>query len=129
MTKNFILVDDDPIFNFLTGHTVENSSCSGKIYSFTEAIEALNYIQGLGESYDNKTIVFLDVRMPVISGLDFLELFHKKISKQKQEVFDIYMLTSSLNSEDKEIALSFDCVKDFLSKPLEFAQMEKICGE
>ncbi len=127
MKRDFILIDDDPIFNFLTGKIVENSTCAGQITTFTEVDKAIKYINKISPDSKNEQIVFLDIRMPILDGFDFLELFQAQVPQSIADTCKIYMLTSSLNESDKQKAFSYPKVTGYLSKPLETEMMDKIC--
>ncbi|NBW00089.1 MAG: response regulator, partial [Proteobacteria bacterium] len=127
MIKEFILIDDDPIFNFLTSKVIESSECSGNITSFTEVEKAINYLKKLPDLPLTPRVIFLDIRMPILDGFDFLEHFHSQVPLNIAESCKIYMLTSSLNDSDKEKAFSYEKVCGFLSKPLESEKMDELC--
>ncbi len=109
---NFVLIDDDDIFNYLTHRVLKISDIAGKITTFSSAKDALAY---LAESKENcSDIILLDIRMPEMDGFEFLENFIGLPCPGT----NIFMLSSSLDEKDKEKASTFPQVKGFLSKPL-----------
>ena len=109
---NFVLIDDDNIFNFLSQRVLKSCDITDTITTFSNAKEALAY---LAESKENSTdIILLDIRMPEMDGFEFLEEFTVLNCLN----IDIYMLTSSLDERDKERAFTYSTVKGFYSKPL-----------
>jgi len=104
---NFILIDDDGVFNFLTQRVIQISNIASKITVFSIAKDALAH---LAESKENcSDIILLDIRMPEMDGFAFLEKFiglhclHTKI----------FILTSSLDEKHREKASVFLPVKGF----------------
>ena len=109
---NFLLIDDDDIFNFLSQRVLKSCGITDTITTFSNAKEALVY---LAESKKNSTdIILLDIRMPEMDGFEFLE----KFTMLNFLNIDIFMLTSSLDKRDRERALTYSSVKGFYSKPL-----------
>jgi CheY-like chemotaxis protein len=109
--RKFLLVDDDPGVTFLNRYLLENSGTECLIDVAENGQEALAHIEKNG----CPDIIVLDVNMPVMDGFDFLQEFKKKGVCAGTQVF---VLTSSLRDTDRETALSFECVKAYLEKPL-----------
>ena len=114
---NFMIVDDDEIFNYLIKSVIEKSGRTNQVETFVSSVGALSWMHGridMGLPLPN--ILLLDIRMPIMSGLDLLE----KISKFPEKAFQgfkVCMLTSSLNGRDKEASMSYPFVMDFINKP------------
>ena len=114
---NFMIVDDDEIFNYLIKSVIEKSERTHQVETFVSSVSALSWMHGridMGLPLPN--ILLLDIRMPIMSGLDLLE----KISKFPEKAmngFKVCMLTSSLNEHDKEASLAYPFVIDFVNKP------------
>lgn len=62
-------------------------------------------------------IILLDLHMPDFSGWDFLEQFEKLQVSLKKSV-RIYIVSSSVNSEDRTRAKKYPFVHDFITKPV-----------
>lgn len=61
-------------------------------------------------------IVFLDVNMPKLNGFQFLEGFEKARAKHDLSAVVVMMFSTSSSQEDKELALNYEYVKDYLVK-------------
>lgn len=124
--KQFILIDDDPTFNFIHQKIVGLSSCAGDTLVFSSAAEALNYFEAEHENADSECIILLDINMPVINGFEFLQKYEKLPVVNKRQI-NIYMLSSSLNPDDRAKSKQFAVVSGFLNKPLSATDVCKLC--
>ena len=124
---HFIVVDDDRTSNVICTHTVRKLFKENLITIFSEPEDALKNIE---EEYGNAdkniaTVLFLDINMPSMSGWEFLEMF-KNFSADIQKQFTIYMLSSSVDEDDKEKAEKNALVSGFISKPLTLSKLNDI---
>ncbi len=128
-TKRFLLVDDDPISNFISIMALKKSLGEVQIDEFTFPEDGLEFVKS-GPSHNppnGKTTLFLDINMPTMSGWEFLErleLFDSSIKEQ----YNIYILSSSFNPSDINFAKANPLVVDFIKKPLNDATILKIFG-
>lgn len=127
MLFDFLLIDDDPIFNFLNEKIVSETGFAKAITIQVSAEEALVYLNKLQEKGSPfPTILLLDLRMPSMNGIEFLALFHQ-FPEETIKQTHIYILSSSLNENDRNKTLSFKNVRAFLSKPLMIEQLQELC--
>lgn len=122
-----MLIDDDEINNELNQIILEKFDFAEKALVFVNGSEALAHIQNHyldGDGEELPEVIFLDIKMPVMDGFEFLERLHK-LSKEFVEKVPVYILTSSRNQHDIERASAFD-IAGFFSKPLSPGQLEKI---
>ncbi|AWG21545.1 hypothetical protein FFWV33_08380 [Flavobacterium faecale] len=114
MIKKVLLIDDDPITNFVNSKIIKNLKLCELVDIKTSGQLALDYLYGLENDFPE--LILLDINMPIMSGFDFLEEYYKygfNCNKSR-----IIMLTSSVFEFDKTKALQFDKVISFVSKPL-----------
>ncbi len=115
---DFILVDDDPVNNFLSEIIIGNVFPDARITAFTDPRKGLDHVLNLPFSAGGeRPVLFLDLTMPHMTGWEFLQHFEKADLPGKEQL-QIYILSSSVNPADKEKARQHDLVKDFLEKPL-----------
>lgn len=113
--RHFIIIDDDPINNMICSMVIEHTLETAEVISYTNADEGFNHI--MNRKKDLATILFLDINMPEMSGWEFLEKF-ETLDESLKTNFSIYLLSSSVNMEDKSLAVGNPYVKGFISKPL-----------
>jgi len=118
--KRFLLVDDDPLNNYLSKVVLEMSLGAVEIKDFVNPELALNYIEHEFEykPLEEKTILFLDINMPTLSGWEFLDKFNKLEEAIKNQ-FSIYMLSSSIDPSDIQRVKLNPYLIDFIEKPLD----------
>ena len=106
MVKSCLVIDDDVIQrNFLSEFINETPELELK-GNFESAIKALDYLEK-----NSVDLIFLDIEMPLLNGLEFLKLL-----KNKPAVILV-------SSEQKYALESYEYgVSDYLLKPLSYAK-------
>lgn len=115
---NILLVDDDPVFLFLTRKILNNAGCLEKVSCVAHAKEAREYLDFCIEGeLPFPDAIFLDIDMPGIGGMDFAELYSRRYADRFPDT-KLVMLTSSISWKDRAKALEIPAVRDFVQKPL-----------
>lgn len=98
--KNILVVEDDTVLNDAysmilntAGHTVSNA-CDGQ--------QALDYL----ETHDAPDVILLDLRMPVMNGIEFLK--HYKEKKPENTRIVVFSNFDSKNEIDEAYSLGAD---------------------
>lgn len=114
---NILLVDDDPVSNFLAKKNLEKLGFK-QVKTVENGQEALDYLD-----YEAPDLLFLDLNMPVMDGLEFLRQTKEKHLLDKIRVI---VLTSSIRPEDKAKSLHYENVLDYVEKPLNEEKIENL---
>ena len=112
--KLLAVVDDEKVFHLIVGMYIKQNNSSFKLNSFYNGEEIFNYLSD--QNNPPPSLIFLDLNMPILNGWGFLEKY-SEIQDQFNDL-SIYLVTSSIDPEDKKKAESYDFVKGFVSKPL-----------
>lgn len=100
------MVDDDEMSRRVVVHFIEKTSYLQLIKEFDNAIDAMHYLDE-----EHVDIIFLDVQMPEMTGMEFINALEKDI--------EIILITS----EQKYAVEAFEKkVTDYLVKPIEYSR-------
>ena|ERR1044072_409596 len=123
---NVLLIDDDAIYQFIACKTLESTGYINKIQVCSNGEEALNFLkEHAANENELPDVIFLDINMPVMNGWEFLDVYqplHRKLAKDIQ----LFLVTSSLNDQDKEFSTRYDCIQDYVVKPLAREKIEAL---
>ncbi|WKN32434.1 response regulator [Porifericola rhodea] len=123
-----LVIDDDEINNFTVDAILSRTDFIHEYEIKDGGWSALEYLQQTEDSGTYPTLIFVDINMPEMDGYEFLERYeHKFWSKHKDT--RVYMLSSSISEADKEKALSYDCIYEYITKPLSRTKLSKIVSE
>ena len=114
---NFIVIDDSKLDCFIAEKIIRNTGISESIQSFLQAREALDYIGTAPVDDQSRTIILVDIQMPVMNGFEFVEAFERFPAAITQN-YVIYVISSSINENDLNRVHNYVSVKQFLNKPL-----------
>ncbi|SDP97122.1 Response regulator receiver domain-containing protein [Mucilaginibacter sp. OK268] len=120
--EGILLIDDDLPTNFIHKKVIEKAAVNAAVKSITSVQEALDFITYSGIYEDTPQIprpglIFLDINMPGLDGWDFMDAYNRLDQRFKARLI-IIMLSTSLDPEDKAMAMIDREVVTFLSKPL-----------
>ena len=113
----FIIVDNDPVNNLLCTLAIKDVADDIEIQAFDSPVKGFEYITTEYLNTENLTVLLLDINMPTWSGWDFLNNFEKLDEKIKRQI-KIYILSSSIDTNDKHRARENKNVVDYIEKPL-----------
>ena len=129
---SILLVDDDKTTNHFNKLLLEGMQLCEQIhlaYDGQEAIEIIEKHYASLKEVEEKlaSIIFLDLHMPMMNGLEFLEkLYSNEASKMKN--LWVVLLTSSNNTEDFEKVKNYK-IANILKKPLTTEKVKLVIQE
>jgi CheY-like chemotaxis protein len=122
-----LLVDDDPITNYLNQDLLESLDVADTLLLASNGQAALTLLQTHCQAArpDCPALVLLDVQMPVLDGFGFLEAYARLALPHPPEAIVIVMLSSSQHPADIARAQALG-VADYLPKPLTAEQLTRV---
>ena len=112
--KTCLLIDDNYIDNFITTKMLQSNNFAEKIVTAQSAEDAIEWLR-IGTVKPD--VIFLDIRMPIMSGFEFLEAYDKLSVANKGDI-KIFMLSSSLDPKDIKQSMVNKHVCQFINKPI-----------
>ncbi len=130
MIRKTLVVNDDSILLFITGKMLKVSDFSERIVTAPNGMIALEYYEnavknGIAVVDDAPEFIFLDLNMPYMGGLEFLELFTQKYAAIFPHV-RIAILSSSADDREVNEARKYDMVIDFVEQPMSIKKLEEL---
>jgi len=107
---NCIIIDDEATARAIIGQLCSNIEKLNILDEFPSAMEAIKFL-----NQNEVDLIFLDIHMPGFNGFDFIQTI-KNPPK-------IILTTSDSNFAIE--AFEYDCIVDYLVKPIELPRFEK----
>jgi len=124
--KQILLVEDNPDDVALTMRALKKNNIANEVIVAKDGVEALDYLFGTGayESRDvSKTpaVVLLDLKLPLIDGLEVLERIRKD---KRTKLAPVVILTSS--KEEQDLVRGYKLgANSYIRKPVDFIQFSE----
>ncbi|MBO0357796.1 response regulator [Hymenobacter sp. BT186] len=124
--SSILLVDDDSTTNFLNELLLKRLGIADKLLTAQNGREALATLNAVcpDANADCPSLILLDVNMPVMNGIEFLEVYAQLPITQRESAV-VIMLTTSLHSRDLERVQELP-VAGLVNKPLTKEKVESI---
>jgi CheY-like chemotaxis protein len=115
---SILLVDDDPTTNFLNELLLKSLGVADQLFTVQNGREALAALDETCTSPQGAcpSLILLDVNMPVMNGIEFLEAY-AQLPKAQQQSIVVVMLTTSMHSRDLERVQQLP-IAGLVNKPL-----------
>lgn len=115
LIKKALILEDDPIASVLIRLTIDSSNLVEETTVVPNGKEGMAYLQMLSPDDSYPDIILLDLNMPIMNGFEFLSALENYL---KGKEIPVFILTSSIDEEDRHRAETYTCVKGFLVKPM-----------
>ena len=121
-----LLVEDEEINNYIATRLIQKALPGAAVTSCLHGKYAIDLLTEMkNDPAKLPDIILLDINMPVMNGWEFLDEYnHRNIDPQGKSA--IYILSSSVFSEDINRARTYSQVKDFIRKPLDVTRIREI---
>src|ERR1700742_3575265 len=124
---SILLVDDDEINNFISIKLIKKALLTSEIMACLNGRFAIDQLVNIQKKDPSKLpdYILLDINMPIMNGWEFLDEF-KRLNLDPLGKCKIYIISSSVFSNDINKARSYPIVKDFVSKPLNVDKIKEL---
>jgi CheY-like chemotaxis protein len=114
-----LLVDDDEINNFISIKLIKKALLNTEIMACLNGKFAIEQLIELKRNDPDKMpdYILLDINMPIMNGWEFLDEY-TRLNIDPEGKCKVFIISSSVFSNDINKARSYPLVKDFISKPL-----------
>jgi len=122
--KNLVILIEDTDVDALIAQKMFDKALPGlEFMHFKEASKALTYLKN-EKSLPPKTLLIVDLMMPVIDGFQFLEKYEVEVYPKAKHC-KVIVLTSSVDNRDRKKLKHLKCIHDFWVKPLTIEMAKK----
>jgi CheY-like chemotaxis protein len=124
-----LLVDDDSTTNFLNKKLLLRLGVTDNIRVALNGQEALHEVREhcRVQPADCPVLVLLDINMPVMNGIQFMEAY-QQLPPDEQRAVVVVMLTTSVSLRDQQMIQDLP-IADYLTKPLTQQQVERVLAQ
>lgn len=112
---NILLIEDNLIDQLVTKKLLKKVLDIDEVFVANNGLEGLQWIIKNKKNYSS-LIILLDIQMPIMNGLEFLDIFQTLNEEIKEEI-QIYVVSSTLDQDEIQQIKRNEYVKDFLNKP------------
>lgn len=130
--QTILLVDDDETTNFLHRRLLTRLDVVKQIAVATNGEEALNYLKSYCQApFTNAgcpLLIFLDIKMPVMDGFEFLREY-EQLADSLNPAIRIVMLSSSANPVDLERLKEYSKEYKYYFKPLSSEIIKEVISD
>jgi two-component SAPR family response regulator len=124
---NILVIDDEFLSVYICERFIK------RVIKDTEITSCLNGKYAIDKLLDIKKkdinllpdYIFLDIAMPIMNGWEFLDQYND-LNIDPSGKCKIYILTSSLYQADINKSASYNVIKDYIVKPLDFDKIKKV---
>ena len=118
--KPILLVEDDRVDMMMVIRALKQVHVTNQVVHLENGEDALNYLRD--EDNDKPCIIFLDLNMPIMNGIEFLQVV--KNDGQLKRI-PVVVLTTSEEQQDKVNSFNMG-VAGYMAKPVDYRQFVEV---
>lgn len=118
--KSILLIEDDAIDIMAVKRAVKELNISNPLKTVGNGEEALIYLRDV--QHDMPGIILLDLNMPRMNGIEFLQIAKNDNSLKR---IPVIVLTTSQEQQDKVQSFNFS-VAGYMTKPIDYLKFVEI---
>jgi CheY-like chemotaxis protein len=122
---NILHIEDDDIDSMVMQRAFKSLEIKHKLIRASDGLESLQMLRGEG-SYEKvlsfPNIVIMDLNMPRMNGIEFLEQIR---ADEKLRCLSVYVITTSNDENDKRQAFRYNAA-GYILKPVDLESFTKV---
>jgi len=123
---HILLVEDEDINNYIATRLIQKALPGAAVTSCSNGRQALELLTEIKDDTSKlPDIILLDISMPIMNGWQFLDEYNRR-NIDPEGKCAIFILSSSVFSEDINRARAYPEVKDFICKPLDGTKIREL---
>lgn len=116
-----LLIDDNPIDLMIHEKLVNRALGSdAEVVRLKSGRDAISYLENNNAA---NSLILLDIKMPIMDGFEFLD---EAVKLKLLEGAVVYMLSSSIDPKDLQMADESEYIAGFLQKPLSLDTLNQL---
>jgi CheY-like chemotaxis protein len=119
----FLLIEDNVIDQIVTTQLLKKKLGIPEVNIANNGKEGIQWLHNNRNRFNQSLIILLDIQMPEMNGFEFLHEYEKLPQELKRET-QLFMLSSTLDSNEIKRAKDNSHVIKLLSKPLPVKELE-----
>lgn len=121
--NRIMIVDDKPQTKISTNQLMGSQNFAGEVMLMASALKALNYLDAKQDKIEElPSLIILDLDMPAVNGIGFLERFSHYNDKVKNTC-KIVVLTEAIDADDLDFITSDPYITKAIQRPLVKSQL------
>lgn len=117
-----LLIEDNDDHAELVMRAIEDHQIGGEVARARDGAEALDYLFGDEAESQRPDVIFLDLRLPRVDGLEVLRRI-----KGEDALRDVPVVVLTTSSADRDLASAYDShVNAYVVKPLDYDELDKM---
>lgn len=118
--KPILLVEDDQVDAMTVRRALKELHVTNPLAHVENGEEALDYLRG--QAGDRPCIILLDLNMPKMGGIEFLQVVKQDVSLKS---IPVVVLTTSSEQQDKVESFNLG-VAGYMAKPVDYQQFVEV---
>ncbi|MEW5677327.1 response regulator [Flavobacterium enshiense] len=124
----FLLIEDNVIDQLVTTKLLKNTLGHFNINIVSNGKEGIEWLYEYQSNFSESLIILLDIKMPEMDGFEFLS-HYELLPDEVKSTTEIFMLSSTIDSNDIKKANENSYVKKLFSKPLPVQQFKEMIAD
>ena len=119
LLKKIAIVDVNPDWFILKNGRLKEDTVKNQVQCFSKAASLLDYLQTLKQSNEHDGFpdyILIDMQLPDMDAVSFFERYEQIMGKE--ETPEVFILSSSGNKKNRNLAMQYPFVSTYLEKPV-----------